>query len=603
MRSLVFVSLISISFVLPAAAAEPQWIWRHKDAATEAEKETVYFRKSFDVETPDGGFIEITADNRCEVYLNSRRLGSGDDWRQRVKFDIGPLLLPGRNLIAVSATNAQADSAGLVVHLVAKDKGQESVEVFSDASWKWSTKVPGTWTRLESDDSQWDQSVELGAYGQTAPWGPAGPIVDGKPAFVIPSKPRSREKGLFEFRDSDRVVFLGSAFIERLQNTGYLETMITAAFPHKKITFRNLGWSGDTVWGDARAGFGTRTEGFQRLVSDVTLCDPTVLIVYYGENESHAGEAGLAGFRTGLNTLLDSLEATGARIVLLGPRKHENLGPPLPDPAKYNVDLRRYNDVIGQVAKERENWFVDLFGFDIADHDGKGKVTASGFPPGFIGDRSSLPPLTENGIALSSWGDFQVSKELATIFGVQFRHSIEIDLNTMDYVATNTSILKAAKNDRAIELEFLDHSLAWAVGEADSGEGPPLKSFLRIRAIDAWGYSILSGGEPIGSFAGTFEYRSQSADEWARSGHWSTSRGSQSADQRKKCQLLPPLPPAERDVLVPLPQARAGEQRGGDSPVRPADRGAGEEDRRAEEAGQAEVRAGQNQVTAETLRR
>src|SRR5688500_14363872 len=60
-----------------------------------------------------------------------------------------------------------------------------------------------------------------------------------------------REEGLFEFRDGDRVVLLGSTFIERMQNDGYFETMVTAAYPHRNITFRNLGWSGDTVWGDS----------------------------------------------------------------------------------------------------------------------------------------------------------------------------------------------------------------------------------------------------------------------------------------------------------------------------------------------------------------
>lgn len=481
MRCDLFVSFVALLFQLPVVAAEPQWIWRHQDAATKAEKETVYFRRAFDVQQPDGGLVEITADNRFEIFLNGRRVGSADNWQQRFKFDIGPLLLPGRNLIAVSATNADVDAAGLAVHVFAKDKGKEPVEVSSDASWKWSTKVPGTWTRLESDDSQWEQAVVLGAYGKTVPWGAAGPIVEGKPAFVIPNKPRSREKGLFEFRDGDRVVMLGSAFIERLQNTGYLETMITAAFPHKKITFRNLGWSGDTVWGDARAVFGTRAEGFQRLVSDVTLCDPTVLIVCYGENEAHAGEAGLADFRAGLNTLLDSLEATGARIVLLGPRQHENLGPPLPDPDKYNADLRKYNDVIGQVAKEREHAFLDLFD-----------------------TLSSEPPLTENGFDLSSWGDFQVSKGLAMAFGAQFRHSIEIDLRTMDYVSTHTSILKTENNERTVELEFLDHSLAWAVENVGSAEGPDLQSFFRISATDAPAYSIRSGGQKIGTFSGAF---------------------------------------------------------------------------------------------------
>ncbi|HQR43545.1 MAG TPA: hypothetical protein PLX97_12700, partial [Gemmatales bacterium] len=55
-------------------------------------------------------------------------------------------------------------------------------------------------------------------------------------------------------REGDRVVLIGGALIEREQQYGYLETMLHAMHPDRKFTVRNLGWSGDTVWGDARAG-------------------------------------------------------------------------------------------------------------------------------------------------------------------------------------------------------------------------------------------------------------------------------------------------------------------------------------------------------------
>src|SRR5262249_39075675 len=64
----------------------------------------------------------------------------------------------------------------------------------------------------------------------------------------------------FEFKDGDRVVLIGSTLIEREQRYGYWEAALTAANPDKNITFRNLGWSGDTVWGEARAGFGTAAD-------------------------------------------------------------------------------------------------------------------------------------------------------------------------------------------------------------------------------------------------------------------------------------------------------------------------------------------------------
>ena len=123
-----------------------------------------------------------------------------------------------------------------------------------------------------------------------------------------------------ELRDGDRVVLVGDALIERMQDFGYFETLLTAAHPDKAITFRNLGWSGDTVFGEARAEFGTPEDGFKTLIEQVKATEPTVLIVGYGANESWAGEEGLPRFRDGMNRLLEALEATGPReIVLLSP--------------------------------------------------------------------------------------------------------------------------------------------------------------------------------------------------------------------------------------------------------------------------------------------
>src|SRR6476620_8390660 len=59
----------------------------------------------------------------------------------------------------------------------------------------------------------------------------------------------------FEFKDGDRIVWLGSTLVEREQRYGYWETALLAANPDKNITVRNLGWSGDTVFGEARGRF------------------------------------------------------------------------------------------------------------------------------------------------------------------------------------------------------------------------------------------------------------------------------------------------------------------------------------------------------------
>jgi lysophospholipase L1-like esterase len=197
----------------------------------------------------------------------------------------------------------------------------------------------------------------------------------------------------FEFKDGDRVTLLGGAFIERLQTHGHLETAITAGLPEKTITFRNLGWSGDNVWADSRGvfGFGDRAEGLKRLVGDVKIARPTLLVICYGENEAYAGEAGLADFRGGLNALLDALKPTNARVLLLGPKKHEKLGPPLPDPAAYNANLRTYTQVIAAVAQERGHAFLDLY---------------------------DLPGQTSNGLHLTEAGEQQFVEAVLPKLGV-----------------------------------------------------------------------------------------------------------------------------------------------------------------------------------------
>src|SRR5438046_5008130 len=46
-------------------------------------------------------------------------------------------------------------------------------------------------------------------------------------------------------KTGDRVVSIGNTFAERLTWDGYFEAMLAGRFPDLKLTFRNLGFSGD----------------------------------------------------------------------------------------------------------------------------------------------------------------------------------------------------------------------------------------------------------------------------------------------------------------------------------------------------------------------
>ncbi|MCC9607331.1 SGNH/GDSL hydrolase family protein [Blastopirellula sp. JC732] len=211
--------------------------------------------------------------------------------------------------------------------------------------------------------------------------------------------PESWKDGLV---DGERVVFLGNTFIEREQRDGYIETALTAAYPDRNITFRNLGWSGDNVYGRSRARFGNVDEGWNHLNASLDLTKPTAVIICYGSNAAFAGDAGLDDFRTGYARLLDAVSKHTKKIMLLAPPPLEDLGRPLPDPTKHNTDLAKYTAAIRDLAYERQFAFVDLFA-------GLGEK----FEPGVKGKAT----LTSNGVHLTEYGYWEAARVITKALG------------------------------------------------------------------------------------------------------------------------------------------------------------------------------------------
>jgi GDSL-like Lipase/Acylhydrolase family len=177
--------------------------------------------------------------------------------------------------------------------------------------------------------------------------------------LCLPAIATAAEK--FALKDGDRVVFLGNTLIEREQLSGWWELALTTRFHGKKITFRNLGWSGDDVFGSARAGFGDVNLGFKELKEHTLALKPTVLIIGYGNVEAFEGPAGKEKFRKGLVALLDALAPAKAKVVLLSPIAPAKLPKPLPDPTRQIENVRLYAQVVSEVASDREHTFVNLY--------------------------------------------------------------------------------------------------------------------------------------------------------------------------------------------------------------------------------------------------
>jgi len=198
-----------------------------------------------------------------------------------------------------------------------------------------------------------------------------------------------------EFKNEEKVVLLGNTFIERDVNFGHIETHLALSLSEKRPTFRNLGWSGDTVYCHARSYFGPPQEGFDRLKKHIQFLKPTTVLMCYGAVSSFEGEPGLSSFLEGYKRLMAMIRATsGARIVLVSPPPCENLGFPLPDMEPQNKRLALYSEAIKKLAAEENCDFVNLF-----EALGAGK-------------KRLIPPVTINGLHFSEQGYKKVAVAL-----------------------------------------------------------------------------------------------------------------------------------------------------------------------------------------------
>lgn len=215
------------------------------------------------------------------------------------------------------------------------------------------------------------------------------------PCFSFAGEPSEKP---FELRDGDRVLFLGNSLFERALEYGHLETALALRFPDRNLTFRNVGWDGDTVFGHSRTGgrrraiFGDAEEGFQRMVEHVRSLKPSVIFLAYGSNESFKGPEGVAEFKKGLRRLVEAVGEGGkVRFVFLSPLPVSPIF--IPEASYYEerqAHLLAYADALRWVADQRGTLFVDLLG-PLAKAD----FTTNGLHPNDAGYRLIAAQLAE----------------------------------------------------------------------------------------------------------------------------------------------------------------------------------------------------------------
>jgi azurin/lysophospholipase L1-like esterase len=194
------------------------------------------------------------------------------------------------------------------------------------------------------------------------------------------------------------ISIVGSGVADRLQHSGWLETLIQAHLPKDKLVFRNLAVSGDEVgtWHRSQD-FGSREEWLGWTQADV-------IFAFYGFNESFKGYAGIEDFKKSLDQFLkeqadQDYGGHGApRIVLFSPIAAERTQDPnYPDPQAMNTNLQNYTAAMAEVARANNVQFVDLYtpsqqAYKEAAAKGK-SLTIDGFRLSEEGEKAIAPAI------------------------------------------------------------------------------------------------------------------------------------------------------------------------------------------------------------------
>jgi len=199
----------------------------------------------------------------------------------------------------------------------------------------------------------------------------------------------AQDEQSFELKNGDRVLFIGDTFFEREVDYGHIETRLTAAFPDRNVSYRNLGWAADTPMGRARASFDwnkSEDDWLKRVKEQVTLVKPTVAFLSYGmtaaleaadETTKEQRQAKIEKFEADMNKLMNAIEEVSGqkvRFVLLGPTPHgDHDGCSADCLNRHAVVLKLCEQAIAKLAEVRKCYFQQLLDWPPDSFDARGK--------------------------------------------------------------------------------------------------------------------------------------------------------------------------------------------------------------------------------------
>jgi hypothetical protein len=145
------------------AAVEADWIWSPKHQQGQVPRQaSCHFRKTFSVEDPERVQLVIAADDRYELHLNGKAIGTGRSDRELDESNVTRHIKPGRNTLAVKVTNDQGSDGALAVRLFVKQRGTGWVVIPTDETWRTNLHPLPFWNSTFYNDRFWAPAQSFG---------------------------------------------------------------------------------------------------------------------------------------------------------------------------------------------------------------------------------------------------------------------------------------------------------------------------------------------------------------------------------------------------------------------------------------------------------
>ncbi len=198
----------------------------------------------------------------------------------------------------------------------------------------------------------------------------------------------------FEVEGQEMIVMVGQENFVREQNYPAFESIMTAHYASKRLSFRSMAWEADTVYEQWRdLNFGSWSD-------QLRVAEADIILVQFGQMEAMDGPSRLPEFAAAYHRLLDLFAQQTRRLILVSPMPFERpIASHAPDLTELNDNVALYSQTVKNVARARKAVFVDLF-------------TA------LSSSNEKVERLTEDGIHLTPRGLEVVGEAIARQLGV-----------------------------------------------------------------------------------------------------------------------------------------------------------------------------------------